>query len=844
MILFLIVISQIVLSTKIQENMIYPLRTNEQRSKNSVNVEKNIIEMSEACLKSRQMYASCNGNFTIRQQGDPEEGQKSTGLHLRRSTQNHIASSNSLQPSKTAQAKISELNCITFKESDCYLHNPALHLYDKFNLQFSFQTSQEYGLLLFNSNKQGVDFLAFELIGSYLHFSFDMGSGIQRYALTTHAVTDSKWHHVELTRTDLENNTLYLYVDQKRSTEQFMKIPVVNGENVKISIPNDVLNCNKIGRDHKHETEHEYQSTKLQHLRPYCLNDGICLQSWKSVKCACELTTFEGDRCTRAGTTFQFGNNQNMQAATHLFDEKKAINNRVRNTRQDEFILGIQTFSSEVDKEEQHDRLTSISTLLFITSLNQVGDFVHLFLESGILRLNYDMGGGLVHISGPNFPINDGFYHRIRGYRVDYQIILEVDNTRHTYELNRAYGRRFNNQKVIWIGHSPKLNKTNGFRGYMTGVYYNGLLLNDLAAGLSYLSFIHVSRFGSVEYVPKFQPHMTKSSSVENSVSKKSNNSDVFSTKNVPADSAMNYVDQNEDSSFIATETFQKKSIVMPPVTDSSTEYLSTLEYHTYNNSFRGTYESPDMPYLNVSHLDKNNWKFYKKISAIYGQVNVWLLFSLAGAGIVMVTSLTFLAYRCHRNRYISSQCFQPKQIKLNQQYFNYPLQSLITKNRNSVGSLLSMDEIRYTVKSINSTEYQEPISSFKSDIISQSLYSHLPNISEKHLIPSNINTSFLFVSEPINLPISSLAITSDGCVIHKNFLSPTHNCEVNMNETILENEKHLEIPLSDSELILSQSNDLTNTLNDCYIKANVMHLSDDICNTDQLNIISELQHS
>ncbi|CAH8430175.1 unnamed protein product [Heterobilharzia americana] len=644
MILFLIVISQIVLSTKIQENMIYPLRTNEQRSKNSVNVEKNIIEMSEACLKSRQMYASCNGNFTIRQQGDPEEGQKSTGLHLRRSTQNHIASSNSLQPSKTAQAKISELNCITFKESDCYLHNPALHLYDKFNLQFSFQTSQEYGLLLFNSNKQGVDFLAFELIGSYLHFSFDMGSGIQRYALTTHAVTDSKWHHVELTRTDLENNTLYLYVDQKRSTEQFMKIPVVNGENVKnfnvndplfiggisqhiflkwreklssyhgfqgclsnFSInglpsydllkmaktkypvnwtipicqdqiipgcferPNDVLNCNKIGRDHKHETEHEYQSTKLQHLRPYCLNDGICLQSWKSVKCACELTTFEGDRCTRAGTTFQFGNNQNMQAATHLFDEKKAINSkndvgylrimykdRVRNTRQDEFILGIQTFSSEVDKEEQHDRLTSISTLLFITSLNQVGDFVHLFLESGILRLNYDMGGGLVHISGPNFPINDGFYHRIRGYRVDYQIILEVDNTRHTYELNRAYGRRFNNQKVIWIGHSPKLNKTNGFRGYMTGVYYNGLLLNDLAAGLSYLSFIHVSRFGSVEYVPKFQPHMTKSSSVENSVSKKSNNSDVFSTKNVPADSAMNYVDQNEDSSFIATETFQK----------------------------------------------------------------------------------------------------------------------------------------------------------------------------------------------------------------------------------------------------------------------------------------------
>lgn len=52
------------------------------------------------------------------------------------------------------------------------------------------------------------------------------------------------------------------------------------------------------------------------------------------------------------------------------------------------------------------------------------------------MRLNYNMGGGVVHISGPNFPINDGFYHRIRGYRVDRQIILEVDDSRHTYELN------------------------------------------------------------------------------------------------------------------------------------------------------------------------------------------------------------------------------------------------------------------------------------------------------------------------------------------------------------------------------------------------------------------------
>lgn len=47
------------------------------------------------------------------------------------------------------------------------------------------------------------------------------------------------------------------------------------------------------------------------------------------------------------------------------------------------------------------------------------------------------------------------------------------------------------------------------------GVYYNGLLLNDLAAGLSYLPFIQVARFGKVEYVPTFQPLLPTSRSVD-----------------------------------------------------------------------------------------------------------------------------------------------------------------------------------------------------------------------------------------------------------------------------------------------------------------------------------------
>ena len=32
-----------------------------------------------------------------------------------------------------------------------------------------------------------------------------------------------------------------------------------------------------------------------------------------------------------------------------------------------------------------------------------------------------------------------------------------------------TYGKSFNNQEVIWIGHAPILNKTDIFHGYMTG---------------------------------------------------------------------------------------------------------------------------------------------------------------------------------------------------------------------------------------------------------------------------------------------------------------------------------------------------------------------------------------
>ncbi|TNN16623.1 Neurexin-3 [Schistosoma japonicum] len=597
--IIIVFISQYLLLTETRENMQRTLKVDLPNNKTEVNFQNNLSQIVESKSNIIQILMT---SASSTDQHSREEEHKFPESGSTESYDRHDKSLVSLTlttPKPTTINRI-ESNFITFKQSDCYLYCPAMHLYEKFRLHFTFRTSQEHGLILFNSDKQGVDFIAFELIKGYLHFVFDMGSGSQRSALTTHSVTDFYWHNVELFRNDLENNILQLYIDRNKSNEQSLKIPVSNGDiarnfnlndplyiggisqyvflkwREKLSSyhgfqgcignfsvnglpsfdllnmakskyptnwtlpvcqdqiindchnrPKDALNCNQIENIQKNSPNNninEINDVNGKQHQTYCLNDGLCLNSWTDVNCACELTTFDGHRCMKAGTTFVYGidydNLSNEINMTSKIDEnigyiRFIYTDRARNTRQDEFVLGIQTFSPNTFHNrhyyipQTHDNY--ITTLLFVTSLTQVGDFIHLFLESGIVRLNYNMGGGVVHISGPNFPINDGFYHRIRGYRVDHQIILEVDDTRHTYELNSVYGKQFNNQKVIWLGHSPQLNKTDYFYGYMTGVYYNGLLLNDLAAGLSYLVYIHVTRFGNVRHLPNFQPNLIKS---------------------------------------------------------------------------------------------------------------------------------------------------------------------------------------------------------------------------------------------------------------------------------------------------------------------------------------------
>ncbi|CAH8429848.1 unnamed protein product [Heterobilharzia americana] len=849
--IIIVVISQYLLCTNTEENMFNSFKVDMPRQKESVDYFKLLNKITESQSNSTQT------NEIIGRKTNKSSEFQWDYLHTikmvrkRRTPKYHRNDFQSLSLSvmgtDRSVYRTQNFYSITFKQADCYLHSQTMHLYEMFHLQFSFKTSQEHGLLLFNSGKQGVDFLAFELIKGYLHFVFDMGSGAQRNALVKYTVTDLKWHCVELLRMDLDNNILQLYMDRNTIFEQSLNISVIHGDSARnfnlndplyiggtpqpvflkwrekissfhgfqgcfgnfsingqnnidllnitksryfnnwtipvcydqildecLERPKGALQCNNFQGTEKHQSTKELETIyaiNSHEFQPYCLNDGICLQTWNTIKCACELTSFEGDRCTTAGTTFLYdfyfdstSLSEGDQISTEDVKEKGYLQfiymDSSRNTKQDEFVLGVQTLPTKIyGKLKGHtSQLYSnyISTLIFVSGFTQIGDFIHLFLESGIVRLNYNMGGGVVHISGPNFPIDDGFYHRIRGYRVDHQVILEVDDTRHTYELNSAYGKQFNNQKVIWLGHAPELNRTDFFRGYMTGVYYNGLLLNDLAAGLLYLPYIHVTRFANVKYVPKFQPNLGKLNFFKDSSFSTWQIHDTSGSDNYSNDSGLHYVNRDEPITINRITT----DIPKDPLLFSSnfnSSYLSQLSDHLYlKNGILTQSISPNHNRSHLANLQFNDWKAGKAILSVHKQVNIWLLICLAGACLVMIISLTFLAYKCHHNKNVYSHSTEIVELKPNTEQIHLSHSSL-NKKVHSIGSLLGIDDIQYNTLSTYSKQHNEPSSCLMT--YSSHLNNNQISICEKESpILNTIATSFILVTEPINLTTTAKA--------------------------------------------------------------------------------------
>ncbi|XP_058605459.1 neurexin 3a isoform X41 [Onychostoma macrolepis] len=406
---------------------------------------------------------------------------------------------------------------VTFKSKSSYLSLATLQAYTSMHLFFQFKTTSPDGFILFNSG-DGSDFIAVELVKGYIHYVFDLGNGPNVIkGNSDRALHDNQWHNVVITRDN--SNVHTLKVDAKAVSQ------VVNGAknldlkgdlyiaglgpNMYNSLPKlvasrdgfkgclasvdlngrlpDLIN-DALFRSGQIERGCEGPSTTCQ--EDSCANMGICIQQWENYTCDCSMTSYTGTQCNDPGTTYIFGKGGGLITFNWPANERPS-------TRTDRLTVGFSTSLKD-------------GILIRIDSAPGLGDYLMLHIEQGKIGVTFNIGTSDITVQESSTAVNDGKYHVVRFTRNGGNATLQVDNwainehfpsgnsdneriqmankkipfkyARPVEEWLQEKGRQltiFNTQATIRIGGSDRKRP---FQGQLSGLYYNGLKVLNMAA--------------------------------------------------------------------------------------------------------------------------------------------------------------------------------------------------------------------------------------------------------------------------------------------------------------------------------------------------------------------------
>ncbi|XP_041710500.2 neurexin-3a-like isoform X2 [Coregonus clupeaformis] len=415
---------------------------------------------------------------------------------------------------------------VTFKSKSSYLSLATLQAYTSMHLFFQFKTTSPDGFILFNSG-DGNDFIAVELVKGYIHYVFDLGNGPNVIkGNSDRALHDNQWHNVVITRDNSNIHTLK--VDAKATSQ------VVNGaKNLDLkgdlfiaglgpgmygSLPKLVASrdgfqgClasvdlngrlpdllqDALFRSGQIERGCEVGFTKADLQGPSttcqedsCANMGICIQQWENYTCDCSMTSFTGTQCNDPGTTYIFGKGGGLITFKWPANERPS-------TRSDRLTVGFSTSLKD-------------GILVRIDSAPGLGDYLMLHIEQGKIGVTFNIGTMDISVRENSTPVNDGKYHVVRFTRNGGNATLQVDNwsinehfpgattdnerleiatkkfplkyTRPVVDWLQEKGRQltiFNTQAMVTIGGSDR---SRPFQGQLSGLYYNGLKVLNMAA--------------------------------------------------------------------------------------------------------------------------------------------------------------------------------------------------------------------------------------------------------------------------------------------------------------------------------------------------------------------------
>ncbi|XP_015476753.1 neurexin-1 isoform X22 [Parus major] len=376
---------------------------------------------------------------------------------------------------------------VTFKTKASYVALATLQAYTSMHLFFQFKTTSLDGLILFNSG-DGNDFIVVELVKGYLHYVFDLGNGANLIKGSSNKpLNDNQWHNVMISRDT--NNLHTVKIDTKITTqstagarnldlksdlyiggvakEMFKSLPkLVHAKegfqgclasvDLNGRLPDlisDALFCNG-----QIERGCEGPSTTCQ--EDSCANQGVCLQQWDGFSCDCSMTSFSGPLCNDPGTTYIFSKGGGQITYTWPPNDRPS-------TRADRLAIGFSTVQKE-------------AVLVRVDSSTGLGDYLELHIHQGKIGVKFNVGTDDIAIEEMNAIINDGKYHVVRFTRSGGNATLQVDN----WPVIERYpaGRQltiFNSQATIKIGGKER---GHPFQGQLSGLYYNGLKVLNMAA--------------------------------------------------------------------------------------------------------------------------------------------------------------------------------------------------------------------------------------------------------------------------------------------------------------------------------------------------------------------------
>ncbi|XP_059386937.1 neurexin 1a isoform X17 [Carassius carassius] len=377
---------------------------------------------------------------------------------------------------------------VTFKSRSSYVTLPTLQAYYSMHLFFQFKTTSPDGLILYNRG-DGNDFIVVELVKGYLHYVSDLGNGAHLIKGNSNTpLNDNHWHNVMISRDT--NNLHTVKIDTKITTqttmgaknldlkgdlyvggvakEMYKDLPklVHSKEGFQGCLASVDLNgrlpdllSDALSNAGQVERGCEGPSTTCQ--EDSCSNQGVCLQQWEGFSCDCSMTSFGGPLCNDPGTTYIFGRDGGLIVYTWPPNDRPS-------TRADRLAVGFST--------QQKD-----AVLVRVDSSSGLGDYLQLQIERGNIKVVFNVGTDDINIEETSKFVNDGKYHIIRFTRSGGNATLQVDDLPviERYPTGRQL-TIFNSQTTIKIGGWEKGSRP--FQGQLSGLYYNGLKVLNMAA--------------------------------------------------------------------------------------------------------------------------------------------------------------------------------------------------------------------------------------------------------------------------------------------------------------------------------------------------------------------------